>query len=716
MSGRTRGRPRIEQPDAPPLENAGEEQPPLQFATVEQIAILQNQMSTIMEMLQGMAGPSHVQQATPAEEALQAPEVPPAVEVPPSETTHVNEMTPTSHHLIPTNWESILNKKFEEAIARRKSRGRPISIKEEPFTEEVMNVPLPQKFKESTGEFDGTTDPIDHIRTFQDRVRLHAWPDAIACRAFPMTLRKDAREWVDIKNLQMPSVVTALLSGLRNHGFRASLSKKPPESMIELLRRGEEYIDQEELNMPLSTILREISTLKELRWPEKLLSDPSIRDRSCTCEFHKDHGHTTDQCRTLHSEVERLAGEGFIKHFVKRYGNHHKETPEDVGQRRRAGVINVIVRGSAGGGDSRNSRKGYARSLQMNLIAVSSKFNQPITFDDEDLNGVSLPHDDALVITGDIADFDVKRVPVDTGIAANVLSWDAFAALKMPADRLKSVNTPLQGFGGGVVILEGVIDLLVVLRKYLSCISLITPFLIVRALMAYNSIYGRPIINAVGAVVSTQHQSMKFPTSRGIGVVRRDQLTSRRCYVDSIRMKVNPISEVKPVALEIEKRDHEQANRFKPADEVEVVALEENKCIKIGRSLNAEDRNEMLNMLRENMDVFAWGSDDFPGIDPSVAQHRLNNVAGYKPVKQRKRYFVPDHQKVIREELDKLLKAGFIREVEYPEWLANVVLVKKSTGKWRMCIDFTDLNKACPKDCFPLPRIDALIDATVGKK
>jgi hypothetical protein len=68
----------------------------------------------------------------------------------------------------------------------------------------------------------------------------------------------------------------------------------------------------------------------------------------------------------------------------------------------------------------------------------------------------------------------------------------------------------------------------------------------------------------------------------------------------------------------------------------------------------------------------------------------------------------------IAEEVEKLLKARFIREVYYPDWLANVVLVKKSNGKWRMCIDFTDLNKACPKDSFPLPRIDMLVDSTVG--
>ena len=66
------------------------------------------------------------------------------------------------------------------------------------------------------------------------------------------------------------------------------------------------------------------------------------------------------------------------------------------------------------------------------------------------------------------------------------------------------------------------------------------------------------------------------------------------------------------------------------------------------------------------------------------------------------------------EEVEKLLTAGFIREVYYPEWLANVVIVKKSNGKWRMCVDFTDLNNACPNDSFPFPRIDQLVDSTTG--
>jgi len=84
------------------------------------------------------------------------------------------------------------------------------------------------------------------------------------------------------------------------------------------------------------------------------------------------------------------------------------------------------------------------------------------------------------------------------------------------------------------------------------------------------------------------------------------------------------------------------------------------------------------------------------------------------PSSRKRRNFAPERNQAIHEEMERLLKAGFIREVDYPQWLANVVLVKKSSGKWRMCMDFTDLNRACPKDSFPLPRMDVLIDSTSG--
>ena len=100
------------------------------------------------------------------------------------------------------------------------------------------------------------------------------------------------------------------------------------------------------------------------------------------------------------------------------------------------------------------------------------------------------------------------------------------------------------------------------------------------------------------------------------------------------------------------------------------------------------------------------------GIDPSVSEHRLNVDPQCKPIIQKSRRSAAEHTVAIVEEVDRLLDVGTIREVTYPTWLSNTVVVKKKNGTWRVCVDFTDLNKACPKDCFPLPRIDQLVDAT----
>ena len=91
------------------------------------------------------------------------------------------------------------------------------------------------------------------------------------------------------------------------------------------------------------------------------------------------------------------------------------------------------------------------------------------------------------------------------------------------------------------------------------------------------------------------------------------------------------------------------------------------------------------------------------GIDPLVIVHRLNVSPSFPPIRQKKRVFAPERDRAIGEEVQKLQEANFIREVYYPDWLANVVMVKKANRKWRMCMDFTDLKKVCPKDSYPLP-------------
>ena len=121
-----------------------------------------------------------------------------------------------------------------------------------------------------------------------------------------------------------------------------------------------------------------------------------------------------------------------------------------------------------------------------------------------------------------------------------------------------------------------------------------------------------------------------------------------------------------------------------------------------------------VQFLKNNQDVFAWNHEDMLAIDKEVIVHRLSVDPMQKPIQQKQRVFAPECNKAIMEEVDKLLAVKFIREVYYPERQANVVMAKKSNGEWRMCVDFTNLNKTCLKDSFSLPQIDQLVDSTTG--
>ena len=119
-------------------------------------------------------------------------------------------------------------------------------------------------------------------------------------------------------------------------------------------------------------------------------------------------------------------------------------------------------------------------------------------------------------------------------------------------------------------------------------------------------------------------------------------------------------------------------------------------------------------MLQLNSEVFSWTHVDMIKISPTHTSQRLNVAPSAKPVRQKVRRFHLDRHLVIQTEVDNLLQNGFIRVVKYPKWLANVVVVPKKGNNWRVCVDYTDLNDACLKDSFTLPRIDQIVDTLAG--
>ena len=113
-----------------------------------------------------------------------------------------------------------------------------------------------------------------------------------------------------------------------------------------------------------------------------------------------------------------------------------------------------------------------------------------------------------------------------------------------------------------------------------------------------------------------------------------------------------------------------------------------------------------MTFLQANADVFAWTASDLSGVPREVIEHHLAEWPSARPVKQKAWRQVPEKQEFIVKEVQKLQEAGVIREVCYPEWLANPVVVPKKGSKERMCVDFTGLNKSYPQDPFPMPHID----------
>ena len=145
-----------------------------------------------------------------------------------------------------------------------------------------------------------------------------------------------------------------------------------------------------------------------------------------------------------------------------------------------------------------------------------------------------------------------------------------------------------------------------------------------------------------------------------------------------------------------------------------VIGDDPERFFQVGAQISLLEKKQLVDLLRRNVDVFAWDAYETPELDPNFIFHHLNVNPSITPKRQPPQCPSKEHVEAVKSEVTKLKQAGAIKEVFYPQWLANTIVVKKKIGKWRMCVDFTDLNRACPKDPFPMFRIDQLVDTTIG--
>ncbi|RVW62197.1 Transposon Ty3-I Gag-Pol polyprotein [Vitis vinifera] len=378
--------------------------------------------------------------------------------------------------------------------------------------------------------------------------------------------------------------------------FFESLAKKPPTKMDDLFRQANKYsMLEDDVRTATQQVLvsgrpsrgeaeRNAKPPNRPRpWPRPQGTDPSTRDHSKRCAFHKEHGHTTETCRSLQYLVEKLIKAGHLKQYLrsdtkgKVTSQHHNPGAPRAPAAPKA-IINYINGGPSDEEyDSRRKRQKLLRVAsiceRINSIRPGLTGGGPcpidgtIIFPPVDPTRTLQPHRDALILSLEIGDFDMRHILVDPGSSTDLVQASVVAHMGHSLAGLENPRQILSEFSG-----------------------------------------------------SSPHP---WETS----------------YCRS----------------------------------------------KLAQSLSTYNSR--------------W----------------LNVFSTAKPVRQKIRRFHPDRQKIIRNEIDKLLEAGFIREVDYPDWLANVVVVPKKEGKWRVCVDYTNLNNACPKDSFPLPRIDQIVDSIAGQ-
>ncbi|XP_024012926.1 uncharacterized protein LOC112087144 [Eutrema salsugineum] len=509
------------------------------------------------------------------------------------------------------------------------------------------------------------------------------------------------------------------------------------------------------------------------QWNNKWVRGEEDQDESLFCEFHNRRGHSTEECRHLReyllglyrkepisvddlrrSNVSKSGGQLSIDDLRRSHmprpnneqlekapakdpptppalptlpppppnppvlpeqqkRNHDDRAPENHALKARKRV-NMIMGAIEACSYSVRAIKEYSRQAASAPNAPHDPpKGTPLVFTEADTIRLHKPHNDALVVELLLDDVEVSRILVDTGSSVNVIFKDALDQLELASDRIEPFIEPLTGFDGERCMTVGMVNIPI----YVGGVAKIIKFLIPDKPAIYNTILGTPWLHAMKAVASTYHQCLKFQTPDGVYTLRGNQAVARSCYINECRLhsanQACVISSLGPT-------DKLIIQNTKPKQEsivqVCIDELRPERQVGIGAELDSVIRKPLIHFLKQHSSTFAWSAEDMPGIDPQIACHELNIDPTYKPIKQKHRKLGPEKAQAVNDEVERLLKAGSITEVKYLDWLANPVVVKKKNGKWRIGVDFTDLNKACPKDSFPLPHIDRLVEATAGNE
>nr|GEV02196.1 hypothetical protein [Tanacetum cinerariifolium] len=238
-------------------------------------------------------------------------------------------------------------------------------------------------------------------------------------------------------------------------------------------------------------------------------------------------------------------------------------------------------------------------------------------------------------------------------------------------------------------MIEGIVDLCVTIREVGNNKTVSMEFAIVKCRSPYNVIIGRTRMRSLRAVGSTIHFMIKFPTTQGIVTMKTSREALWECrQLDRMQ---NTLKETQW------RQQEEQMSRIK----VHVMIQTKNS---FGVTLPVDYKRRLMDVLQENIDVFAWSRSKGTDIPRFVMEHRLKIYHLAEPIVHKRRPMTPDGRQALKEKVFHWLKEGIIRKVSHPEWVANAIPIRLASGAWKVQVDYFILNKVCAKDIYPFPK------------
>ncbi|GKV32493.1 hypothetical protein SLEP1_g41093 [Rubroshorea leprosula] len=524
-----------------------------------------------------------------------------------------------------------------------KSHQQTLDLDSAPLNLSITAEPYQEGFKIPHLEtYDGSGDPDEHLHTYQAIMRIQNANDAMMCKVFPATLKSTAKRWyhkLPRHSIDSYSQLAKLFSNKivspreikRTATELMQVHQKEGESLRDYMQRfNKATLDID--NVPDTIYLSALlHGLKPGRFLDDLLENPP-----------KSWNEVNDRSASF------ILSEDF-QSFKRRVDDRQGKEPKQPEGR-----------------DDKKKQKGAKAPRAVRHMPGSSVDYKRVEGEPD----IMMPHADPFVATVHIGNHNINKVFIDTGSSPDILYWSCFQKMQLNPSSLQKHERPIYGFDNQPVPVEGVITLPIYVGIEPCFRIAFVSFLAVKMESAFNAILGRATLCKLKAVISQPHICMKFPTPQGVGVLKGNQKMAKACYQDTF----------KKVKLAATPRGSSGSHRPTQPDQ---------QTMSIS---NIEHRPEGVEHKAEPVELV----ETIP-LNPDIPE-RTSTSSARTPPKchglKKRRLFGLEKQAAIDEEIQKLLQAGFIKRVEYSEWVSNPVLVKKPNGKWRMCTDFTNLNEA----------------------